>query len=54
MTDPVMRALAYLSRVVEPPCPLLAALMARGGTRRSPDRVKRRAIDDQLLRVSEA
>ena len=28
MTDPVMRALAYLSRVVEPPCPQLTALVA--------------------------
>ena len=54
MTDPVMRALAYLSRVVEPPCPLLAALMARVGPVEAADRVKRRAIDDQLLRVTEA
>jgi DNA processing protein len=53
MTDPVMRALAYLSRVVEPPCPLLAALIARVGPVKAADRVKRRAIDDQLLRVTE-
>src|SRR6478672_13398916 len=48
MTDPVMRALAYLSRVVEPPCPLLAALMARVGPVEAADRVKRRASDEQL------
>ena len=53
MTDPVMRALAYLSRVVEPPCPLLAALMARVGPVEAADRVKRRASDEQLLRVTE-
>ena len=54
MTDPVMRALAYLSRVVEPPCPLLAALMARVGPVEAADRVKRRASDEQLLRATEA
>src|SRR6478672_3457852 len=48
MTDPVMRALAYLSRVVEPPCPLLALIMARVGPVEAADRVKRRASDEQL------
>ena len=54
MTEPVMRALAYLSRVVEPPCPQLTALVARVGPVEAADRVKRRAIDEQLLRLTEA
>jgi DNA processing protein len=54
MTDTVMCALAYLSRVVEPPCPHLSALVARVGTVEAADRVKRRAIDDQLMRLTEA
>jgi DNA processing protein len=54
MTDPVTRALAYLSRVVEPPCPRLAALVARVGPVEVADRVKRRAIDDHLVRATEA
>jgi DNA processing protein len=54
MSDPVMRALAYLSRVAEPPCPQLAALVARVGPVEATDRVKRRAIDEQLLRLTEA
>ena len=54
MTDPVTRALAYLSRVVEPPCPQLAALVRRVGPVEAADRVKRRAIDDQLMRSTEA
>ena len=54
MTDPVMRAVAYLSRVVEPPCPQLAALVARVGPVEAADRVKRRALDDHLLRLTEA
>jgi DNA processing protein len=54
MTDTVMRALAYLSRVVEPPCAQLSALVARVGPAEAADRVKRRAIDDQLMRVTEA
>jgi DNA processing protein len=54
MTDPVMRALAYLSRVVEPPCPQLAALVTRVGPVEAADRVKRRAIKDELLHLTEA
>jgi DNA processing protein len=54
MTDPVTRALAYLSRVVEPPCPRLVALVARVGAIEAADRVKRRAVDDQLVRATEA
>ena len=54
MTDLVTRALAYLSRVVEPPCPRLAALVACVGPVEAADRVKRRAIDDHLVRATEA
>ena len=54
MTEPVMRALAYLSRVVEPPCPQLTALVARVGPVEAADRVKRRAIDEQAVRLTEA
>ena len=54
MTDPVMRAVAYLSRVVEPPCPQLAALVARVGPVEAAERVKRRALDDHLMRLTEA
>ncbi len=54
MTDPVMRAFAYLSRVVEPPCLQLATLVARVGPVEAADRVKRRALDGQLVRLTEA
>ena len=54
MTDTVMRAVAYLSRVVEPPCPQLAALVACVGPVEAAERVKRRALDDQLLPLTEA
>ncbi|HEX4586790.1 MAG TPA: DNA-processing protein DprA [Mycobacterium sp.] len=54
MTDPVAGAYAYLSRVVEPPSPQLAALVARVGPVEAADRVKRRAIDDQLMQSTEA
>lgn len=54
MTDSVRRAVAYLSRVAEPPCPQLASLVARVGPVEAADRVKRRAVDDRLLRVTEA
>jgi DNA processing protein len=40
MTDPVMLAFAYLSRVVEPPCPQLAALVAGVGPVEAADGVK--------------
>ena len=54
MTDPGKRALAYLSRVVEPPCPELTALVAQVGPVEAADRVKRRAIDDRLRGPTEA
>ena len=54
MIDPVLGAVAYLSRVVEPPCPPLAELAARVGPVEAADRVKRRQIDMPLLRLTEA
>jgi DNA processing protein len=54
MSDEVMRALAYLSRVAEPPCPQLAALVSRVGPVDAADQVKRRAVGESLLRVTEA
>ena len=54
MNDPALRAVAYLSRVVEPPCPHLAELVAREGPVEAADRVKRREVDDSLLRLTEA
>ena len=54
MIDPVLGAVAYLSRVVEPPCPPLAELAARVGPVEAADRVKRRQIDTPLLRLTEA
>jgi DNA processing protein len=54
VTDDVMRALAYLSRVAEPPCPQLAALVSRVGPVDAADQVKRRAVDEALLRLTEA
>jgi DNA processing protein len=54
MTDPVLRAVAYLSRVVEPPCPHLTALVARVGPVEAADLVKRRTVEGAVLRATEA
>jgi DNA processing protein len=54
MTDPVLCAVAYLSRVVEPPCPQLAALVAQVGPVEAAEMVKRRVVDDALLHATEA
>jgi DNA processing protein len=54
MTDAVMRALAYLSRVAEPPCPHLTALVSRVGPVEAADQVKRRTVDEPLLHLTEA
>jgi DNA processing protein len=55
MTDDEMHAWAYLSRVVEPPCPELAALVARVGAVEAAGLVKRRDVkDDKLLSRTEA
>ena len=54
MTDDVMRAFAYLSRVAEPPCPQLAALVSEVGAVDAAGQVKRRLVSKELLRATEA
>jgi DNA processing protein len=48
------RAWAYLSRVVEPPCALLADLVHRVGAVEAAQRVRRGAVADELVRRTEA
>lgn len=48
------RAWAYLSRVVEPPCAELAALVQRVGPVEAADRVRRGRLDDDLAQRTEA
>ncbi|OMC56662.1 DNA protecting protein DprA [Mycobacterium sp. IS-836] len=54
MTDPVLSAWAYLSRVAEPPCPELAALVRCVGPQEAADRVRRGLVNDDLARHTEA
>jgi DNA processing protein len=54
MTADELRAFAYLSRVAEPPCPELAALVAERGAVEAADRVKRADVDEPLLSRTEA
>lgn len=48
--DVTLRAWAYLSRVVEPPCAALAALVYRVGPVDAAERVRRGRVDDVLAR----
>src|SRR5271163_5149507 len=48
-----MRAWAYLSRVAEPPCRELAALVHCVGPVEAADRVRRGLVDDDLARLTE-
>jgi DNA processing protein len=54
MTDATSAAWAYLSRVVEPPCAELAALVGRVGPVEAADRVRRGDVDEPLARRTEA
>lgn len=54
MTDVTRRAWAYLSRVVEPPCTELAALVARVGPVEAAERVRQGHLDETLARRTEA
>jgi DNA processing protein len=54
MTGPTLRAWAYLSRVVEPPCAELGALVDRVGPVEAAERVRRGQVDDILARHTEA
>jgi DNA processing protein len=52
--DPAWPAWAYLSRVAEPPCPELAALVQLVGPMEAADRVRRGLVDDELARRTAA
>jgi DNA processing protein len=52
--DATLRAWAYLSRVVEPPCAALAALVDRVGPVDAAERVRGARVDDILARQTEA
>ncbi|AKS34931.1 DNA-processing protein DprA [Mycolicibacterium goodii] len=54
MTDEQRRAWAYLSRVAEPPCPELAALVAEHGPVEAAARVKSGGVEAELLRWVDA
>jgi DNA processing protein len=54
MTDATSRAWAYLSRVVEPPCAELAALVGRVGPVEAAERVRRGDVNEPLARRTEA
>ena len=49
-----LRAWAYLSRVAEPPCPQLAALVAEVGAVEAADRVRRAEVAEPLKASTEA
>jgi len=54
MTDETLLALAYLSRVAEPPCPELAMLVRRVGAVEAAHRVKRGDVAPDLAQRTEA
>ncbi|BBX44033.1 DNA-processing protein DprA [Mycobacterium cookii] len=54
MSDVTSRAWAYLSRVTEPPCAELAALISRVGPVEAAERVRRGDVDEALARRTEA
>jgi DNA processing protein len=54
MIDATQRAWAYLSRVVEPPCVELAALITRVGPVEAAERVRRGQVEESLARRTEA
>lgn len=54
MTADELRAWAYLSRVAEPPCPQLAALVAQVGAVEAADRVMRAEVAEPLRASTEA
>ena len=53
-TETTLRAWAYLSRVVEPPCPELAVLARRIGPAETAARIRRGAVGAELARRTEA
>jgi DNA processing protein len=53
-SEAMLRAWAYLSRVAEPPCPELAALVKRVGPVDAADRIRRGNVDAGLAKHTEA
>jgi DNA processing protein len=54
MSDELQKAWAYLSRVAEPPCPPLAALVEREGAIGAAERVRRGDVDADLAHDTDA
>ncbi|MGX9790820.1 DNA-processing protein DprA [Mycobacterium sp. MMS18-G62] len=54
MSDDILRALAYLSRVAEPPCPPLSTLVATVGPVDAAELVRRGDVEEKLRRAVEA
>ncbi|MGA8545406.1 MAG: DNA processing protein DprA, partial [Mycobacterium sp.] len=54
MSDSTLRAWAYLSGVVEPPCVELAGLVDRVGPIEAAERVRRGEVNDNLARHTDA
>ncbi len=54
MDETTRRAWAYVSRVAEPPNQLLAELVAAEGVIAAAERIRRRNVNDKLLRATEA
>ncbi|AGB22693.1 DNA protecting protein DprA [Mycobacterium sp. JS623] len=54
MSERALRAVAYLSRVAEPPCPPLAALVSRVGPVEAAEQIQRRVVDERLLHLTAA
>jgi DNA processing protein len=54
LDDPALRAWAYLSRVAEPPCAELAALVQEVGPEEAAARVRRGQVDDGLAQHTES
>src|SRR3954453_2479494 len=54
MTDGISDAWAYLSRVAEPPSPLLSALVAMVGPADAAELVRRGEVEEKLKRLTEA
>lgn len=54
LDDPALRAWAYLSRVAEPPCAELAALVQHVGPVAAAERVRRGLVDDDLVQRTQA
>jgi DNA processing protein len=52
--DDTHRAWAYLSRVAEPPCPELSAVVAQVGPMEAAQRIRSGMVDERLVRHTDA